>query len=169
MKTTKPHVLAGLVTGAVLILCNVIFIILGYEGDTKITWIASLLNITLLIYFIKEHGKSHDHTKTFGDLFSFGFRATALVTIMLTGFMIIYSYAFPESENKAMEIARSKMMEDERLTEDNIEQALSITRKFYFPILIAGTIFSTMIVGAVGSLLGAAFTKKVPSSPFSNP
>lgn len=169
MKNQKPHILAGLSTGAVLILINVLFIILGYEGNTKITWIASVVNIGLLVYFIMEDGKTNNYTKSFGELFSFGFRTTALVTIMLTAFMILYSYAFPESENRAMEAAREKMMQDERLNEETIEQALSVTRKFYFPILIAGTIFSTMIVGAVGSLLGAAVTKKGSSTPFDNP
>jgi hypothetical protein len=169
MKNQKPHIFPGLLTGIILILINVILVVLGYEGNTKVSWIASVINVGMLIYFIREHGNKLNNTLSFGELFSFGFRTTAIVTIMLTVFMIIYSYAFPESENRAMEIAREKMMEDERLNEDTIEQAISFSRKFYFPVLIAGTIFGTMIVGAVGSLLGAAITKKVPSTPFDRP
>ncbi len=168
MNNTKPHIQAGLVTGTVLILLNVIFVLFGLEGNTKYSWIASFVNICLLIYFVREYAKSNDSLKSFGELFSFGFRTTAIVTILLTAFMIVYSYAFPESENKAMDIAREKMMEDERLNEDTIEQALAVSRKFYFPILIAGTIFGTMLVGAVGSLIGAAVSKKSPSTPFNN-
>ncbi|MFN6375138.1 MAG: DUF4199 domain-containing protein [Chitinophagia bacterium] len=166
MNNVKSHLFAGFIIGSIMILLNVIFIIFNLEGNTKITWISSVVNMAMLIYFIYDYGRNNDNTKAFGELFSYGFKATALVTIILTMFMIAYSYIFPESESKAMEIAREKMLQDERMTDDMIEQALDVTRKFYFPILIAGTIFATMVVGAVGSLIGAAITRKTETTPF---
>jgi uncharacterized protein (DUF2062 family) len=38
--------------------------------------------------------------------------------------------------------------------------------KTYWPLLIAGTIFGSLVVGAIGSLIGAAVTKKNPQTPF---
>ena len=167
-KKTLSHLMAGLILGSILILINVIFILFDLTGNTKVSWIASVVNIALLIYFIIEFGKANDNLKTFGELFSYGFKSTAIVTLLLTAFMIIYSLVFPESADKAMDVAREQMATNQNLSEEQIDQALEITRKFYFPILIAGTLFGTMLVGAVGSLIGAAVTKKSPSNPFQN-
>lgn len=167
-KKALSHLMAGLVMGAVLILINVIFIIFDLTGNTKVSWIGSVINVGLLIYFIIEFGKANDNTKTFGELFSYGFKATAIVTLLLTAFMIIYSLVFPESADKAMEVAREQMSTKQELSDEQIDQALEITKKFYFPILIAGTLFGTMLIGAVGSLIGAGVTKKSPSNPFQN-
>ena len=165
-KNPISHFLVGLIVSCILILVNVIFIIFDLTGNTKISWLASALNVALLVYFIMEFGKLNNNSKSFGELFSYGFKATALITIILTAFMLVYTLIFPESVEKAIEISREQMDKNPNLTEDQIEQALEITRKFYTPILIAGTLFATMFVGAIGSLLGAAVTKKKPTSPF---
>jgi len=168
MNNKTSHLLAGGVTGGVLVLINVIFIVFDLTGNTKISWIGSVINIGLLVYFILEFGKQQEYTKSFGDLFSYGFKATAFTTLILTAFMIIYSFAFPDAADKAMEIAREQMSTQPNMSEETIDSAIEMTRKFYFPILIGGTIFGTMLIGAIGSLIGAAVTKKNPSHPFQN-
>jgi hypothetical protein len=50
-----------------------------------------------------------------------------------------------------------------------VDQALGFTRRFFWPFLIAGTLVSNLLVGAIGSLIGAALTKKTPQSPFQQP
>ena len=109
MNNKTSHLIAGGVSGAVLVLVNVIFIIFDLTGNTKVSWIGSVINIGLLVYFILEFGKQNDYTKSFGELFSFGFKATAFTTLILTAFMIIYSFVFPDAADKAMEIAREQM------------------------------------------------------------
>ena len=168
MNRKTSHLLAGGVTGAVLVLINVIFIVFDLTGNTKVSWIGSVINIALLVYFILEFGKQQEYTKSFGELFSYGFKATAFTTIILTAFMVVYSFAFPNAADKAMEIAREQMSNQPNMSEETIESAIEMTKKFYFPILIGGTIFGTMLVGAIGSLIGAAVTKKNPSHPFQN-
>ena len=168
MNKKTSHLLAGGVTGAVLVLINVIFIVFDLTGNTKVSWIGSVINIGLLVYFILEFGKQQEYTKSFGELFSYGFKATAFTTLILTAFMVIYSFAFPDAADKAMEIAREQMSTQPNMSEEMIDSAIEMTRKFYFPILIGGTIFGTMLIGAIGSLVGAAVTKKNPSHPFQN-
>lgn len=168
MKNKSSHLLTGGIIGAILVLINVIFIIFDLTGNTKVSWIGSVINIGLLVYFMMEYGKQHDNQKSFGELFTYGFKATAFTTIILTAFMVFYSFMFPDAADKAMEIAREQMSSQQNMSEDTIDSALEMTKKFYFPILIGGTIFGTMLVGAIGSLIGAAVTKKNPSHPFQN-
>jgi len=151
MNNKTSHLIAGGVIGAVLVLVNVIFIIFDLTGNTKVSWIGSVINIGLLVYFILEFGKQNENAKSFGELFSYGFKATALTTLILTAFMVIYSFAFPDAADKAMEIAREQMSQQPNLSDEAIESALE-----------------TMLVGAIGSLIGAAVTKKNPSHPFQN-
>jgi hypothetical protein len=70
-------------------------------------------------------------------------------------------------QEKMLEITREKILEQNPQTpDDQVEMALSFTKKFFWPFVIGGTILSTLFMGAIGSLLGAAVTKKNPPSPF---
>jgi amino acid transporter len=167
MEKNNSHLVVGAIIGSILILLNVLLILLGYNGNTKVSWVLTIINIGLLVYFIQGYGKSNDFEKSFGELFTYGFKSTAFATILLTAFMIIYSFIFPEESEKSIQIARQEMESKQNLTEDQIEQSLELVKKFYFPILIAGTLFGTLMVGGIGSLIGAWVTKKKPLTPFS--
>ena len=160
--------MTGGILAGVLILYSVIPIVTDQLANQSLTWISYVFMIGLLIYFIREFGKANENNKTFGELFSFGFKASAFATIILLAFQVIFNLLFPETQERIMEISREKMAEDPRVTDEQIEMALSFTKKFYLVFLIAGTIFSTLIFGAIGSLIGAAVTKKNPTSPFQN-
>jgi len=160
--------MAGGILAGVLILYSVILIVTDQLANQSLTWISYVFMIGILIYFIREFGKANENNKTFGELFSFGFKASAFATIILLAFQVIFNLLFPETQERIMEISREKMAEDPRVTDEQIEMALSFTKKFYLVFLIAGTIFSTLIFGAIGSLIGAAVTKKNPTSPFQN-
>jgi hypothetical protein len=162
------HLMAGGILAGVLILYSVILIVTDQLANQSLAWISHVFMIGLLIYFIREFGKANENNKTFGELFSFGFKASAFATIILLAFQVIFNLLFPETQERIMEISREKMAEDPRVTDEQIEMALSFTKKFYLVFLIAGTIFSTLIFGAIGSLIGAAVTKKNPTSPFQN-
>ena len=54
------------------------------------------------------------------------------------------------------------------LSEDQIDQAVEMTKKFLGIGPVIGGIF-TLIIGVVGALLGGAFAKKKPVTPFDQP
>jgi hypothetical protein len=105
---------------------------------------------------------------TFGNVFGHGFKTTAIVAV----FMIIYTVLaikvlFPDMADQAMVIAKQKMQESpSHLSDEQIEQSLSMVKKFFLPIAIGGIILGFAIVGAIASLIGAAVAKKNPQSPF---
>ncbi len=160
--------MTGGILAGVLVLYSVILIVTDQLANQSLAWVSYGIMIGLLIYFVREFGKANDNNKTFGELFSFGFKASAFATIILLAFQVIFNLLFPETQDRIMEISREKMAEDPRVTDEQIDMAMSFTKKFYMVFLIAGTIFSTLIFGAIGSLLGAAVTKKNPTSPFQN-
>jgi hypothetical protein len=69
-------------------------------------------------------------------------------------------------KEKSLEMARQKLEDDPRVSEEQMEQALEISRKFFWVAVVGGSMLSMVIMGAIGSLIGAAVTKKNPNSPF---
>jgi hypothetical protein len=54
------------------------------------------------------------------------------------------------------------------MSDEQIEQGIGLTRKFFYVFTIGVLIFAYMIVGTIASLIGAAVTKKQPRPPFEN-
>ena len=52
------------------------------------------------------------------------------------------------------------------MRDDQIEKAIEITKKFFWVGVIGGSMLFLIIIGAIGSLIGAGITKKQPRSPF---
>jgi ABC-type antimicrobial peptide transport system permease subunit len=73
---------------------------------------------------------------------------------------------FPETRDVAIDEARKQMEKQGKMSDDQIDQAIEMTKKFFLPFAIGGSVIGTLIVGAIASLLGAAFAKKKPISPF---
>ena len=62
---------------------------------------------------------------------------------------------------KEMAIEQSrKNMTEKNMTPEQIDQAVTITRKFFMAFAIGGIVIVNMICGAIASLIGAAVTKK---------
>ena len=165
-KKTISHFLAGSIVAAILILYSVILIIADQIQNQNLGWISYVLMIGSLIYFIREYGKSLDFDASFGKLFSYGFKSIAFATLIMLAFQVSLNLAFPEMQDKMIEIAREKMSEDPRVTDEAIEMSTSFLSKTFWPLLIAGTIFGSLVIGAIGSLIGAAITPKNPKTPF---
>jgi hypothetical protein len=164
----KPvsHFLAGGILASLVILYSVILILTDQLQNQQLALVTYVIIVGCLVYFIREFGKSVDFNASFGKLFSFGFKATAFATILMLAFQVILNLIFPELKDQMIEAARQKMSEDPRVTEDAIDMSSDFLLKTYWPLLIAGTIFGSLVVGAIGSLIGAAVTKKNPQTPF---
>ena len=72
---------------------------------------------------------------------------------------------FPDFKETAMEQARKNMLEKKNMTPEQIDQALTITRKFFMVFAVGGILVVNMICGAIAALIGAVVTKKVPAQP----
>ena len=168
MEERKPisHVTAGLIIAALLVIYSIIIQFMGLTQQKALGLLQYALIIGGLIYFVTQWGKAHNYTLSFGNLFAYGFKATAVFTIINIVFLIIFFLAFPEMKEKTFEVAREQMETNSNVSEDQIEQGIDIARRFFWVGLIGGTMFFMILIGAIGSLIGAAVTKKRPNNPF---
>jgi integral membrane sensor domain MASE1 len=166
-KKPVTHFLVGGIMGAITILSSVILIITDQIQNQSLGWISTVLMFIALVYFVRDYGNAKQNQLSFGDLFAFGFKSSAFATILILVFQVIFNLAFPEMLDKMLEITRQKMLEQNPQTpDDQIEMALGFTKKFFWPLIIGGTIFGTLFFGTIGSLIGAAITKNNPPTPF---
>ncbi|MFL5741156.1 MAG: DUF4199 domain-containing protein [Flavisolibacter sp.] len=168
MEQKKPisHITAGLLIAAILIVFSIIMSV--FNGSTARPgsgWVNYLVIIAGLILFIYLYGNARNNEVGFGDLFSYGFKATAMMTLVFVIFLVIVSFTFPELKEKALEAARSEMERQGKLNDSDIDKGMNIVQKYFWVFLIGGSMLGFIIIGAIGSLIGAAVTPKRPHNP----
>ncbi|MBS1781575.1 MAG: DUF4199 domain-containing protein [Bacteroidetes bacterium] len=164
MKKTQTHMMYGFLTGLAMIIVQVLLYVLGFGFKPWSQWIVYIPFLLGLVINAKAYSKANEYRVAFGNVWSSGFKASAIVAIVLLAWGFISLYVFPEMREKGMEMAREKLVE-RNMSDEQIDQALQMTKKFFVPFMIAGTIFSTMFVGAILSAIAAAFPKKLGDSP----
>jgi len=168
MQEKKPisHIAAGLVISGILIVISIITsLLMGNTSKPGSGWISYLVIIGGLIFFINQYGKSRNNNVGFGDLFSYGFKATAVLTLVFVLFLVILSFVYPELKEKAMEAARVQMENQKGATDSDIERGMNLMNKYFWAFMIGGMMLGFAFIGAIGSLIGAAITKKDKRNP----
>jgi hypothetical protein len=162
-KAISP-VIAGIIVAAVLMLFALLINVMGQTGNSSFGWLTYLVIIVALVLLITQYGKANNNTKTFGELFGYGFKATAIYTLIYVVFLDILVSMMPEIKQKALEAVRTQMEKQNR-SDTEVDNAVAMADKYFRIALIGGTIFGMVLCGVIGSLIGAGVTKKKPANP----
>jgi uncharacterized membrane protein YciS (DUF1049 family) len=167
-KITSPLVKA-LIISLLLAVLDIIAGFANFKYATWYRWIPAILLLFALIWAVINYASQNNGDVTFGNAFAHGFKVSAIAACFAIVFAILSIYLiFPDTKDIVIEQARKQMEEKGNLSEENINAALDITRKLFFPFAIGGALIGTIIVGTIGSLIGAAVAKKNPESAFEN-
>jgi hypothetical protein len=129
-------------------------------------WISTVILVVAIIIFCIQYGKEQTEGVTFGKVFGYGFKISLFVAIMMIVYTLISVLViFPEFIDQVLIKARTDMEAKGGMSEDNIETALAMTRKFFLPAALVFAFLGTLFFGVIGSLLGAAFAKKSEPIP----
>lgn len=153
----------GAILGLVLIMISLVIYFMKLE-DPAIQWVPNVILVIGIILSISQNGKQIDYNSTFGNYFSHGFKIAALVTIIMIVYLVIFMYIFPEFKDKAIDLAKKQMEDRKNMSQDQMDKAIDMTRKFFTLFLVLGTLVWYLILGAIGALIGAAITKKNPAT-----
>ena len=171
MEEKKPitHITAGLILAGVLIIFSEVM--MAIQGDevsgtrSGTQWIVYLVVIGALIYFINQYAKANHNEMSFGNLFAFGFKITAVFSAISVLYMLVFPYIHPEFKQQAIDAARVEMEKQKDFNESKMETAMSILEKYFWVFAIGGSLIGNLVLGCVGSLIGAAVTKKNKRNP----
>src|ERR1035437_9318741 len=152
----------GLIIGLVMIVISVGNYFITADPDNPVKYIIYAIFIGGIIFSIYQYGKEIGNNATFGNYFSHGFKISALITLLMIAFIIVFMLAFPEFKEKILDLIRKSMQSQKNVTSDQIDKVIEFYKKGFWLIMIGGALLSYLFMGAIASLIGAAITKKNP-------
>jgi hypothetical protein len=169
-KKSSDYLGKGLLLSLVLIVVDLIggFAHLRFESWFK--WISTIIAVAAIISFCIQYGKQQIDGVTFGNVFGYGFKIALVVSILMAAYALLsFFIIFPEIIDQILVKARTDMEAKGNMSDEQIDQALSITKKFMQPLPLAIiTLIVTLFFNTIAALLGAAFTKKTEPNVFRN-
>lgn len=160
------HIIKGLLISAFFIVFSVCIYVFNLYEISWLAWISYAVLVGALVYGAILYSNQNKHNVTFGNLFAHGFKTTAVVIVITSVFSFIsIKFLFPDMIDKVLEISRKQMEKNPQMTDEIIDKAMEMTKKFFLPFAIGGGIITNGIIGAIGSLIGAGIAKKDPN-PF---
>ena len=158
-----PTTTKGLVIGLILIIISLAMYFANMDVNGPVKWVGFIVFILGIIWSIYSYGKQVEYNSTFGNYFGHGFKVAAVVTILMIIYLAIFIVLFPDFKEKILDQTRAGMRQNDKMTEEQITQAMEISRKFFMIGLLGFTLLGYLIFGALSALIGAAITKKNPN------
>ena len=165
-KQITSHILKGAILGGISILFSIIIYVFNLYTTQWLSFLSYAIFIGGIIYGNILFANQNENNVTFGNIFAHGFKTTAVVIVITVLYTVLSLFIFPDMVDKIIEISRTAMAKNPQMTDEMIEQGIAMTKKLFLPFAVAGAIFGTGFIGAIGSLIGAAVAKKNPVDPF---
>ncbi len=156
----QTHKTYGLITGLVIIVLSAVVYVANLS---EMSWIQYLLYAVFLgglILNAMAFSKANQGAVTFGQVFSSGFKATAIVTLLAVAWVILSVTIFPDMKDRAIDLARMNMEKEGGMDAEMMEKALTMTRNNFTTFLVMGTVFGYLVMGLIFSLIAAAVAPK---------
>jgi hypothetical protein len=168
-KKVTSSVAMGVLVALILVVCN---LVVHFSGLWREMWAAysgfALLFIAAIVVVIL-HAKETGYRGSFGNLFSFGFRTTAATICLMVLYTILFNLIFPEAKAKYLELVRERSLQRPEATEQDVTRLVDWVSNNYILFSVIGIVFWFLVLGGVGSLIGAAVSKKnQPATDFDN-
>jgi F0F1-type ATP synthase membrane subunit a len=89
-----------------------------------------------------------------------------MIVLLFVAFLFVLSFVTPELKQKVLEATQLEMEKQKNVTDEQIRTITDGINKYFWVFLIGSTMFVFVLIGCIGSLLGAAITRKQPKNPF---
>ena len=162
-KKPMPALLGALI----LLIINIIYTCVIYFGklqeNTAMKVVSWIILIGGIAFFVVKYGKDKDDNITFGSLFGYGFKITAMLALFYIGFMLVWFTIFPEFKEQLFQIAENEARKSQKGgSAEDMQKGIDIFRRLFWVFMIGGILFAFAISGAIGALIGAGIAKKNP-------
>ena len=166
-KKSSDFLTKGLLLALILMVIDLIGGFAHLRFETWFKWIGTIVEVVVLIVFCIQFGKQKTDGVSFGNVFGYGFKVSLVLAVLIMIYSLISVFLiFPEYVDQLLQQTRAGMEAKGNMSEAQIDQGIAMTKKFMTPVPLAIFAFlGTLIVGIIGSLLGAAFTKKSEATP----
>lgn len=160
MEKKQTHIVYGFITGMVTVVFYLVIYLAGATFKPGMQYVPFIPFFVGVVINNIAFSKANGGAVTFGNVFTSGFKASALITLLIILWVVISIYLFPDMKEKALEVARKKMAEDPHMTDEIMVKNMLWVKNGYTTMLVSSTVFTELIAGAIFSLIGAAAAKK---------
>lgn len=161
-----PSVSKGVIISLILIVFSLAIQFMNLTQNKAVSSLQFVILLAGIIWSCTSYAKQMNANVTFGNVFSHGFKVAAAVTAIMVVYTIIsLMFINPEMKDLALQQARTQM-EEKHLSDDQIDNALNLTTKYFIPFTVGSILLVFLIVGLIAALIGAAVAKKNPQGPF---
>lgn len=150
----------GLILAMISIIFFLITVFAGLVGNQAVQYLGMIPTIILIVLAHKEFKQEGDGFMSYGQGLGIGTLTVTISSIVYTIFFYVYIKFIDSS---FMEIMKDKQLEDmqaQGMSEEQIDQAMSMTSGFMTPEIIS--VFAILVAvffGFILSLIISAFTK----------
>lgn len=161
-KSFTSHIYKGCAIAIAYIILNTIVTFAKIKNAQWTDFAAWFIIIAGSVLSIHLFAKYSGENKVFGNLFSHGFKTTAVATCLIFIYVLLMIYIInPDmiTERVAdimIEAKKSNPIADEKALKEFAANAVKVTKLM----MIAGTIMGTLLLGIIGSLIGAVAISK---------
>ena len=168
MEHKSKHMIYGLAAGLGMSILGLVIHLMGLGTTRSMQYVALIPFAVAIVLNGINFSKENEGFVTFGNVFGNSFKASMIAGIILIIYSIISMFLFPEIKTNAIDIARKEMAKNPSMTDEQIETALNITRKYWNVIMVSTMIFSSLFYGAIFRLISGAIAKKNGPRPISD-
>lgn len=159
----------GLIIALIIIVLSTVGHLFNIYLEPWFGWTIGAIFLAGIIWSTNIFGKQMDNNVTFGNLFAHGFKVTAVFICITFVFTVLTVYVlFPDTIDQIIQYQTEQAIKSGKMTNEQLQQALPMMKKFTPIGIFAGSVFINAIIGCIGALIGAAITKKNPQTPFGN-
>ena len=143
----EEKVTSHIIKGVILSIISIVFSVIVYVFNLYEMQSLSYLNYAIflggLIYGAILYSNENNNQVTFGNIFAHGFKTTSVIIVITTLYTVLaFKFLFPDMLDKVLEISRKQMIKNPKMNDEMIEQAMTMTKKYFLPFAIGGTILS---------------------------
>jgi len=154
----------GVILGGVMILIAVIMYVTGMSLD-GVQWPQYMYYIifpVVIFYAISIYKRQNNNVLSLGEAIKIGVVAAAVSAIIYVIYGLIFNYLIdPEFMGQMKEVVRDKMLENANMTEEMVDQQMTVVEKFMDPVIgSAFWIAASMFFGLLWSLIAGLVMKK---------
>lgn len=165
---SQPALKWALINLIASIVITYAFQFLDLDPNSSLKYLSFLPFLAFLFLSQKEYKDQLGGYLTYGEGFLSGFLYAIFTGIFIAIFTYVYyTMLSPDMVTKIMDASQKKMTEDGKLSQDQIDAAMSMTRKYFAVFAVVGVVFIYILFGTIVSLISAAVMKN-ERSPFDN-
>ena len=162
----------GVATGIVMIIVSLLLYVFGLSDQTFVQYLSLAIIIAgIIIGILNYRNKSNGGFISYGQSLGLGVLIGLFAAVLVSVYTIIFfKFIDPDMVNVILKKAEENIRErNQNMTDDQVEIAMSYTRKFMNPYIMAvtSTIWLTFM-SFIASLIISIFTRKEDKSFESN-